>query len=79
MRKQTFGSTWHFQLLASALAGFDTCKLKSWEIAFRLMVVVSLISKVEWLNIAALAIAVALLVYEYGYRQSRNNGPIANA
>lgn len=61
-------------MLASALAGFDTCKLGSWEIALRLALAVALISKVDWLNIIVLAIAVSLLAYEYLYRQRRSDG-----
>lgn len=60
-------------LLASALAGFDTCKLKSWEIALRLAIVVALISRVDWINTVALAIAVSLLAYEYLFRHRRSD------
>lgn len=66
-------------LLASGLAGFDTCKLKVWEIAFRLLLVVALISKVDWLNIASFVIAAGLLIYEYGYRQSRTEEAFAGS
>lgn len=52
-------------LLASALAGFDTRKLTAAEIALRLTLAGCLVSKIGWLNLTALAVAIGLLTLAY--------------
>lgn len=64
-------------LLASALARFDTHRLSWGEVGLRLVLAGLLLSKLVWLSIPALAIAVGLLAVTYLGKRGRNQSELS--